>query len=430
VIRLRDIMPKGYWPRIALIAFFPIVAMMVGMTWYFFDGHMRSVNQRLADSVARDTALIAMTHDRDPAVTRASLDVFNDTQGETLEIASACPQPDNRALIQNRLPSVMAALNARVDRPFEISLTGERDDMLLCLQSGADTLVFTIPRKRAVIINGHIYIVWVLGFGLLMLAAAYGFLRNQVRSILQLTEAAKAFGRGHDMPDFRPSGATEVRDAARAVMDMRRRLTAFTEQRTAMLAGVSHDLRTPLTRLKLQLAMLDENEDIRAARQDVTRMGDMLDEYLAFARGEETEQASALRLDELVREVAGRVGEAIELDQLPEVEVTARRLALLRAISNLINNAVAYGEHVQVSLKDGPHGVDIIVDDDGPGIQADKREAAFKPFMRLDNTRSDYVPGSGLGLALARDTARGHGGDVRLESSPTGGLRARLRLPH
>ncbi|MEL6568001.1 MAG: ATP-binding protein [Pseudomonadota bacterium] len=429
MIRLRDIMPKGYWPRIALIAFLPIVAMMVGMTWYFFDGHMRSVNQRLADSVARDTALIAMTHDRDPAVTRASLDVFNDTQGETLEILGACPQSDNRATIQRRLPSVMTALNNRIDRPFDISLTGERDDILLCLNSGADVLVFTIPRKRAVIINGHIYIVWVLGFGLILLAAAYGFLRNQVRSILQLTEAAKAFGRGQEMQDFRPSGATEVRDAARAVMDMKRRLTAFTEQRTAMLAGVSHDLRTPLTRLKLQLAMMEDTEDLRAAKQDVSRMGEMLEEYLAFARGEETEQASTFRLDELLREAATRAGETVEVGPLPEIEVTARRLALSRAIANLINNAVTYGNKVVVDLKDGPKGKDILVDDNGPGIPAEKREDAFKPFMRLDDTRSSYLPGSGLGLALARDTARGHGGDVRLESSPLGGLRARLRLP-
>lgn len=430
MIRLRDIMPKGYWPRIALIAFFPIVAMMVGMTWYFFDGHMRSVNQRLADSVARDTALIAMTHDRDPDVTRASLDVFNDTQGETLEILSACPQPDDKMAIERRLPSVMTALRNRLDRQFDISFTGERDDILLCLLSGSDILAFTIPRKRAVIINGHIYIVWVLGFGLLLLAAAYGFLRNQVRSILQLTEAAKAFGRGQEMADFRPSGATEVRDAARAVMDMKRRLTAFTEQRTAMLAGVSHDLRTPLTRLKLQLAMMDDTEDLRAAKQDVTRMGEMLEEYLAFARGEETETASTFRLDDLLRDCAKRAGDPVSLKDLPAVEVTGRRLALSRAIANLINNAAAYGEHVFVDLKDGPKGIDILVDDDGPGIPSSKREAAFKPFMRLDNSRSDYLPGSGLGLALARDTARGHGGDVRLETSPHGGLRARLRLPH
>ena len=430
MIRLRDITPKGYWPRIALIAFLPIVAMMAGMTWYFFDGHMRSVNERLADAVARDTALLAMAHDRDPGSTRETLDLFNDTQGEQLAIMQACPQADDRETLRRRLPSVLSALDTQIDRPFEISLTGPRDDILLCLESSGDTLVFTIPRKRAVIINGHIYIVWVLGFGLLMLATAFGFLRNQVRSILQLTEAAKAFGRGQDAPDYRPSGATEVRDAARAVIEMRRKLTAFADQRTAMLAGVSHDLRTPLTRLKLQLAMMEESEDIRAARQDISHMAAMLDEYLAFARGEETEQASEVRLDELVREVVSRFDQEIELGPLPPVTVTGRRLALTRALSNIVSNAVHYGERVRVELVDGPRAADLLVDDDGPGIPADQREAAFKPFHRLEEARTQNLPGSGLGLALARDTARAHGGDVRLETSPSGGLRARFRLPH
>lgn len=430
MIRLRDITPKGYWPRIALIAFLPIVAMMVGMTWYFFDGHMRSVNERLADAVARDTALLAMAHDRDPEATYDTLDLFNDTQGEQLAILETCPQPDDRARLQRRLPSVLSALNAQIDRPFEISLTGPRDDILLCLESRGDTLVFTIPRKRAVIINGHIYIVWVLGFGILLLATAFGFLRNQVRSILQLTDAAKAFGRGQDAPDYRPSGATEVRDAARAVIEMRRKLTAFADQRTAMLAGVSHDLRTPLTRLKLQLAMMEDSEDIQAARKDISQMGAMLDEYLAFARGEETEQASEVRLNDLVRDVAERFEADIELGPLPAVTVTGRRLALTRAISNLVSNAIHYGNKVRIELVDGPRAADLIIDDDGPGIPASQHEAAFKPFQRLEEARTQNLPGSGLGLALARDTARGHGGDVRLETSPMGGLRARFRLPH
>ncbi|MCI4644792.1 MAG: ATP-binding protein [Hyphomonadaceae bacterium] len=430
MIRLRDITPKGYWPRIALIAFLPIVAMMVGMTLYFFGGHMRSVNERLADAVARDTALIAMAHDRDPASTRETLDLFNDTQGEQLAILQNCPQEDDRATLRRRLPSVLAALDTQVTRPFEISMIGPRDDILLCLTSNEDTLVFTIPRKRAVIINGHIYIVWVLGFGILLLLTAFGFLRNQVRSILQLTEAAKSFGRGQDMPEYRPSGATEVRDAARAVIEMRRKLTAFADQRMAMLAGVSHDLRTPLTRLKLQMAMMEDSEDIQAARQDISHMGAMLDEYLAFARGEETEQASEVRLDQLVRDVVGRFDAEVSFGPMADVTVTGRRMALTRAISNIVSNAVHYGDKVRIELVDGPRAADLLVDDNGPGIPADQREAAFKPFQRLEEARTQNLPGSGLGLALARDTARAHGGDVRLETSPTGGLRARFRLPH
>lgn len=429
MIRLRDVMPKGYWPRTLLIMFVPIVVMMVGMTWYFFDGHMRSVNERLSASVARDTSLIAMTHDRDPAVTVSRLDLINDTQGQTLEIMAGCPVGTDLNRVNRRVPTVVTALDEFLDRPYAINLVGDNDDITLCVESGADTLVFTMPRKRAVIINGHIYIVWVLGFGLLLLATAFAFLRNQVRSILQLTEAAKAFGRGQDMAQFRPSGATEVRDAARAVLDMKRKLTAFAEQRTALLNGVSHDLRTPLTRLKLQLAMMEKSDDTDAAQRDLSQMSAMLDEYLAFARGEEVEQSDEVNLANLVAEVAGQAERPVNIRILEPATVQGRPLALRRAITNLISNALSYGQRVEVALRTGPAGADLVIDDDGPGIPLDRREEAFKPFTRLDEGRSQNIAGTGLGLALARDTARAHGGDVRLETSPLGGLRARLRLP-
>ncbi|MEO0464921.1 MAG: ATP-binding protein [Pseudomonadota bacterium] len=429
MIRLRDVMPKGFWPRNVLIMFVPIVAMMVGMTWYFFYGHMPSVNERLSASVARDTALIAMTHDRDPSVTLSRLDLIADTQGQTLEIRQACPVDDNRARMERRIPTVVSALDHFLDRPFEIAFVGDNDDILFCVPSGTDILVFTMPRKRAVIINGHIYIVWVLGFGLLLLAAAFGFLRNQVRSILQLTEAAKAFGRGRDMAHYSPSGATEVRDAARAVLQMKQRLTAFTEQRTALLNGVSHDLRTPLTRLKLQLAMMGESEDSKAAQRDLNQMSAMLDEYLAFARGEELEQDQPVNLTSLVKDICEQMEKPVTLSSLDMISLMGRPMALRRAITNLISNAVSYGGKVDVVLRKGPAGADLIIDDDGPGIAPEQREEAFRPFTRLDDARSQNVAGTGLGLALARDTARAHGGDVRLETSPLGGLRARLRLP-
>ena len=429
MIRLRDVMPKGFWPRTLLIMFVPIVFMMVGMTWYFFDGHMRSVNERLSQSVARDTALFAMAHDRDPASTLSRLDLINDTQGQTLEILSGCPVAGNFERVAHRLPTVILALDVFLDRSYTIDLVGSNDDIVVCVPSRTDMLVFTVPRKRAVIINGHIYIVWVIGFGLLLIATAFAFLRNQVRSILQLTQAAKAFGRGKDMAEFRPSGATEVRDAARAVLEMKRRLTAFAEQRTALLNGVSHDLRTPLTRLKLQFAMMEETDDTRAAQRDLSQMSAMLDEYLAFARGEEVEQAEAVDLTSLVRDVADQSEAPIRLSIIEPAMVNGRPLALRRAITNLVVNAISYGDDVEVALRTGPAGADLVIDDNGPGIPVERREDAFRPFTRLEDGRSQNVAGTGLGLALARDTARAHGGDVRLETSPMGGLRARLRLP-
>jgi two-component system osmolarity sensor histidine kinase EnvZ len=296
--------------------------------------------------------------------------------------------------------------------------------------SGSDTAEILIERKRALTVNSHFFIVWVIASSLLMLGLAVAFLNQQVRSILRLSEAARAFGRGREVPDFRPSGATEVRDAARALLDMKSRLTAFADQRTAMLAGVSHDLRTPLTRLKLSLAMMDQTEELGAAQSDLDEMAMMLDEYLTFARGEEGDDPVPLDLARLVCAAAAGFGEHVAVSGPNVIDVTGRPLALKRAVNNLISNAVKYATEVRVTLVDGPHAAEVHVDDNGPGIPPARREEAFRPFSRLDEARTQNASGTGLGLTLARDTARAHGGDLRLSDSALGGLRASLRLPH
>jgi two-component system osmolarity sensor histidine kinase EnvZ len=259
------------------------------------------------------------------------------------------------------------------------------------------------------------------------------FIRNQVRAIERLAQAAEDFGRGRDAPAFKPYGAREVRQAAKAFLAMKARIQRHIEQRTALLASVSHDLRTPLTRLRLELAMTDPGPATEAMKRDLSEMEHMIDEYLAFARGEGGEQAVDMDLGVLVQEAAEgarRSGAQIEV-ALPAggVPYRGRRGALKRALANLISNAAAHGERVQVgvSLTDG--GVTVTVDDDGPGIPPERREDAFRAFNRLDESRNQNAKGVGLGLAIARDAARGHGGDVRLEDSPLGGLRAVLRLP-
>jgi two-component system osmolarity sensor histidine kinase EnvZ len=235
------------------------------------------------------------------------------------------------------------------------------------------------------------------------------------------------------MPGFKPSGATEIRDTARAVLDMRDRLRASADQRTAMLAAISHDLRTPLTRLKLQLALMEPTPDTQAARTDLAEMAQMLDEYLAFARGEEAEIANPTRIDAILADIVAHAtpgGLTLTCTELPETTLTVRPLAVKRAVRNLVENALHHARsHVALSLKPGPRAVDILIDDDGPGIAPERHEEAFRPFVRLDAARNQNVSGVGLGLALARDVARAHGGDIRLEVSPQGGLRARLRLP-
>ncbi len=291
-------------------------------------------------------------------------------------------------------------------------------------------------RDRTFATTGHIFIVWVIVFSLLLIAIAIAFLRNQVRSVLKLATAAERFGRGEDMTGFRASGATEVRRAARAIVEMRDRIRAHADQRTAMLAGVSHDLRTPLTRLKLQLELMPPSDDLKAAREDLSEMSAMLEEYLAFARGEEGESVEEADIAAIARAAAlatrDRADVSVTAD--PHMSARVRPLAIKRAVANLVGNAADHASVVRVTVRPAKGHrrsrlIEVIVDDNGPGIPPERYEEAFRPFSRLDPARNQNTSGVGLGLALARDVARSHGGDVTLGVSPLGGLRSIFAIP-
>jgi len=428
--RLRDYTPRGLYARLAALVAVPVIAIFAIFAFYYYQEHISEVNEKLSQSIAREVGLIVDVC-ADP---NSDLAMESDIESQ-LGLRLDCAHPDGMTWPDNArtrfgygkvLRGQLASVTAQ---PVEVRAIQNGSVLDFRSTNNNGIVRVLIDRKRALAANTHFTIVWVLLGAVFMLALAFAFLRNQVRSILRLTEAAKAFGRGRDIPGFRPSGATEIRDAARAVNDMRGRLTAFADQRTAMLAAVSHDLRTPLTRLKLQLAMMEQSEEITGARNDLDDMSKMLDEYLAFASGEEGERAEELRLDHIARTVAERI-DGVNVQEAPEISLTARPMALTRTLTNLMTNGVGYGDRCDISLIKGPKMAEILFDDDGPGIPEDKREDAFRPFHRLDDGRSQNIAGTGLGLTLARDFAKAHGGDIRLEDSPLGGLRVRLRLPY
>jgi two-component system osmolarity sensor histidine kinase EnvZ len=276
----------------------------------------------------------------------------------------------------------------------------------------------------------YVYVLWLGGSSILLFSIAALFMRNQVRAIRRLAAAAENFGLGRDTGAIRPEGATEVRKAATAFNRMQERIRRFLQQRTEMLAGVSHDLRTPLTRLRLALAMLPAEGALAAEAAemtaDVEEMERMIAGYLAFARGEQAEQAQELAIFEVLEEVATgarRAGADVGIDAPKTLVVHVRQDAIRRAITNLVDNARRHAERVVLSAQEAGRSVLVMVDDDGPGIPADRRESVFRPF------ESDASGGTGLGLTIARDIVRAHGGDITLEESPMGGLRARVRLP-
>jgi len=324
------------------------------------------------------------------------------------------------------------------DRDFRTARIGDDFEIRVDVHDGV--LSVLVPRDRVTVSKPDIFILWMVGSSLLLMTIAIIFLRNQVRPIERLARAADSFGKGRAVPDFKPYGAMEVRRAAQAFITMRERIERHVSQRTEMLAGVSHDLKTPLTRLKLTLAMMPEGEghdapgDITSMRADIAEMEHMLDDYLAFARGEGGEDASPTDLSELVREVTAAAERAHQRTQIritvpDHVRVSVRRAGLRRVLANLIDNALKHGAKVAVRLSRDEHLVEIAVEDDGPGIPEPHREEAFRPFHRLDEGRNLQSGGSGLGLAIARDIARAHGGEILLGQSAMGGLKATVRLP-
>ncbi|WP_300380072.1 ATP-binding protein [Henriciella sp.] len=430
-LRLRDITPRGLYPRSVLMVVLPVILLLSAVTYIFYDSHWRHTSRKLSQTMASEIEFMVSLRQQYPGeFTALSREASEAMSLDVTVIEEATLPTEQKQLFFTALDEILTReLDVALDQPFWFDLSGYGETVEIQVQDGDDILRFMAERDRTFSTTGHIFIVWVIGATGILIALALGFLRNQVRSMLKLTEAAKAYGRGRDLPNYRPSGATEIRDAARAVMEMRTRLTTFAEERTTMLAGISHDLRTPLTRLKLQLAMMEETDEIRAARADLKEMSAMLEEYLAFASGKEGEQPAAFRFDTLVNEIASELEGDVTLRRTDPVSIIARRGLIRRAVSNILSNALGYGTKVEAEVIDGPHMAELVVDDDGPGIPEARREEAFRPFHRLDAARNQNVPGTGLGLSVARDTARQHGGDIRLEDSPLGGLRVRLRLP-
>jgi two-component system osmolarity sensor histidine kinase EnvZ len=399
------------------------------MTLFFFYTHVEQVNAKLSRAVAEELAFVINHHEEHPeqfddmarSISASGLMSLSFTP----DVKQLTPPPGNECCDQLR-----DEMRIRFGgQPWVFRYLP--DDLLTIRIIGPRGMYEArMDRKRVIIITAHIFIVWTVAFSVLLLLTSYLFLRNQVRSILQLSWAADAFGRGEDVPNFKPSGAIEVRKAARSLLRMRNRIRRYADQRTAMLAGVSHDLRTPLSRLKLELALAPKDFETAPAKNDILEMERMLDGYLAFARGEEGEQPVQSDLATITREAVSAAAARSQLEVIATpVPMRLRPLALKRAISNLANNAADYGKRVRLTVAATATEATVVVEDDGPGIPQENYEDAFRPFSRLDASRNQNVSGVGLGLTIARDTARAHGGDVTLGESELGGLRATIRLP-
>ncbi len=435
--RLRDIMPKGLYWRTLLIILAPAAVLQLIISMVFLDDHWQATSKRMSQAVASDITLLIMLHERNPTPDNlADIQVLARTLrlDLTFEPNGAVemePCGGRRDQIIDRY--LTRALQEELNRNvwYDSSCPGRQ----VIIRVPAEGGVFNILafRDRVQARSGPLFVAWIFGATIFLGIVSVLFIRNQVRPIEQLAAAMERFGRGDDdQTVFRARGAREVRQATHAFFDMRQRIRRFIEQRAQLLAGVSHDIRTPMTRLKLQFALMPPTPELEDAKRDLEDMERTLEEYLAFARGEAAEEPAPTDVGRLVGEVvheARRSGAAIEIAAEGDLAASVRPRALKRCIANLVDNAAAHGDRVRVEARRTPGALQVTIDDDGPGIPPELYEDAFRPFSRLDETRTRNAKGVGLGLAIARDVARAHGGDVTLARAPLGGLRALLRLP-
>jgi two-component system osmolarity sensor histidine kinase EnvZ len=432
---LRRKMPKGLFARALLIIITPMVLLQSVIAYAFMERHWQTVTQRLSAVLTQDIAAIIEMRQLMPdptrtedlervALTRMGLDV----DFLPLEpLPPALPKPFFEILDE----SLSTELRRQISRPFFIDTVGRSSLIEIRIQLDDAVMRIIARRSQAYASNSHIFLVWMVGTSLILLFIAILFLRNQIRPVLTLADAAESFGKGREI-DFRPRGAQEVRRAGIAFLDMKRRIERAIEQRTAMLNGVSHDLRTVLTRFKLSLEMMETDAEVDELKRDVDEMSRMLEAYLAFARGDSAESASPTDVRsflETLQADAERGGDKVTLTITGDPVVSVRPDAFRRLLANLVSNAARFGDRIEISAVHDERYLTVTVDDDGPGIPEDQRDDVFRPFHRLDEARNQDHAGSGLGLAIVRDIARSHGGDVTLADSPLGGLRATVRVP-
>src|SRR6201989_2560792 len=427
--KLKSWMPTGLYARALLIMIVPMVILQSVVAFVFMERHWNTVTRHLSAAVVADIAgLIDVykTYPQDKDRTQLRR-IAQQRLGLVVDFLPAgdMPPPGPKPFFSLLDQTLSVQLSRQIARPFWIDTVGKSN--LGEIRIALDDAVMRVfaQRSAAYASNSEIFLFWMVGTSSILLIVAVLFLRNQIRPILRLADAAESFGKGREAPNFRPRGAREVRRASVAFLEMKSRIERTMEQRTAMLAGVSHDLRTILTRFKLELALIGDSPEVDAMRKDVDEMSLMLEDYLAFARGDSGENAQPTDMSAALEELrsdAERHGHSatVVFHGLPVV--TVKPAAFKRCLGNLVSNAARHGDNIAIAGHRDHRYLTVTVDDDGPGIPTNMREEVFKPFLRLDDARNQDEGGTGLGLAIARDIARSHGGEnILFENPPRGG---------
>ena len=437
----KRLLPRTLFWRSLLIITIPVLLVQIISTFIFFDRHWAAMNERLAFALAGEVAfLIEQVEDTSgrvdlqkaifSAAHTVELSLTIDANEKKLKIEKS----DETGLFPSSADVLRSKLALKLKHPFTVQTFKKERAIEIKVETTKGVAQILAHERRLFTATTYIFILWMLGSSLILFTIAVIFMRNQIRPIRRLAVAAERFGRGIELPaKFKPEGAIEIRQAGQAFLDMRERIKRQIEQRTTMLAGVSHDLRTPITRMKLQLEMMKETSDTAALQGDLAEMGRMIEGYLSFVRGEGDENPGANDLSPILTRIAMNArrtgGAEVEENIAPDLIVRLRPQAIERAIGNVVANACKYGKKIWVTAYKANDSVEVSIDDDGPGIPKESYDAVFKPFFRMEKSRNPKTGGVGLGLSIAQDIIHSHGGEIWLEPSNRGGLRVVIRLP-
>ena len=431
--KLKKISPNSLYTRSLIIIIAPIVVLQAILTFVFLERHWQLVTKKLSSSVVSEIGMIIkMQKETDQETISSYAKEFYDISinyYSNQEISLDINTP--KTIVERTL---VREIRERLDTKTWVQDFPEEKKVKVLIPLGSSINEFLIPRRNVYATNSHIFLVWMVISSILILSIAILFLRQQIKPIEKLAKAAESFGMGKKIENFKPSGASEVRKAADAYIKMQERIEKFIEQRTLMLAGVSHDLRTPLTRIKLQLEMLSKNRENEELLKDVDEMQYMLETYLDFSQTVTSEESSLVNINKLIEEVIDTSKDEnkfIIFKPLKKNEINhkCKYIALKRCIINIINNAKAYGDKIIIKLSESDYEININIEDNGPGISEKDYQKALKPFQRLDSSRNQNIAGSGLGLSISQDIIKTLDGNLNLSKSEMGGLKVEINLP-
>lgn len=433
---LKKVMPKSLFGRSLIIVVAPMVLLQSVLTFVFLERHWQLVTQRMSEAVAREMATLVDVLESYPQ--DSEYKTFNRIASDSLSLRvdilpfNPLPSPAPKPFFNLLDRTLAREIGDAVKKPFWIDTVGNSNLIEVHFLLDDKVLRVIARRSQAYATNSHIFLVWMVSTSFVLILISVLFLRNQIRPIQRLAKAAKRFGSGQSISGLSHTGAREVRQASHALVEMSESIARQIDQRTIMLAGVSHDLRTILTRFRLQLAMLEESNDREALILDVDEMEQMLQDYMSFASGNAQEEGQNLDINDQLTSLCDHArlqGKTCNYSLEGPSIIEVRPNGFRRCLANLVSNACRYGNEILITVHHKSDELSIVIEDNGPGIPLEAREDVFKPFFRLDAARNQNQSGTGLGLAIARDVALVHGGGIVLGDSKLGGLKATLTIP-